>query len=528
MCPKNLMKRFFTIFLILIIFTPTVSLIAQEIPETWMPDPNLRAVVRSRLGLAADVLLTQEGLRELRTLTAINSGISTLTGLEHATRLIKLNLRANSISDVGALSGLTGLKWLHLDKNNISDVSPLSSLTNLRHLGLQDNKISDVGSLSSLRKLTGLGLGNYISDVNGNNISDVSPLSNLKRLHWLYLQNNNISDVSILSNLTELRILDLSGNKISDVSALSSLKKIYWLYLQNNNISDVSPLSGLIKLYWLYLQNNNILNVSPLSSLTNLAVLALHNNPILDTSPLYPLLQHPLFPLFVSIKVSEYPPWDINADGSVDATDSVLVTSALGQSGEAIEDPGTDVNGDGSVDSIDLKLVVDNLDPENRAEGERAAPSVFGGVADLILDSRVRQPLDRETLAVALAGMRVESDGSLKYQRAIAYLENLLAAMRPTQTRLLANYPNPFNPETWIPYHLAETSDVRLRIYDMDGSVVRDLKLGLQDAGFYTSRSRAAYWDGRNNRGEKVSSGVYFYQLDTENHSFLRKMVILK
>ena len=503
---KDLMKHFFTVFLILIAFSPMASLMAQETPEIWMPDPKLRAVVRSRLSLAADVLLTQERLRELRTLTATDSGISTLTGLEHATRLIKLNLRDNSISDVDALSGLTRLERLYLDKNNISDVSPLSSLTNLKHLGLQDNNISDVSPLSRLKKLSGLGLGNRTSDVNGNNISDVSPLSNLKRLYWLYLQNNNILDVSALSSLTGLRLLDLSGNNISDVAALSSLKKLRWLDLQNSKISDVSPLAGL----------------------TNLVVLALHNNPILDTSPLYPLWQRQLFLPLVSIKVSEYPPWDINADGSVDATDSVLVTSALGQSGEAIVDPHTDVNGDGSVDGIDLQLVIDNLDSENPAEGEGAAPSVFGGASDLLFDPSVRQTFDREAIAVALVGMQVESEGSLKYQRTIVFLESVLAAMRPAQTRLLANYPNPFNPETWIPYHLGEASDVRLRIYDINGSVVRDLELGPQDAGFYTSQSRAAYWDGKNDRGEKVSSGVYFYQLNTENHSFLRKMVILK
>lgn len=525
---KNLMKHFFTVFVILIAFSLMTSLMAQETPETWMPDPNLRAIVRSRLSLAADVLLTQERLRELRTLTATDSGISTLTGLEHATRLIKLNLRDNSISDVDALSSLTRLERLYLDKNNISDVSPLSSLTNLKHLGLQDNNISDLSPLSSLKKLSGLGLGNRTSNVNGNNISDVSPLSNLKRLYWLYLQNNNISDVSALSSLTGLRLLDLSGNNISDVAALSSMKKLRWLYLQNSKISDVSPLSGLIELYWLYLQNNRISDVSPLAGLTNLAVLALHNNPILDTSPLYPLWQRQPFLPLVSIKVSEYPPWDINADGSVDATDSVLATSALGQSGEAIVDPRTDVNGDGSVDGIDLQLVIDNLDSENPAEGEGAAPSVFGGASDLLLDPSVRQTFDREAIAVALAGMQVESEGSLKYQRAIAFLESVLAMLHPAQTRLLANYPNPFNPETWIPYHLGEASDVRLRIYDINGSVVRDLELGPQDAGFYTSQSRAAYWDGKNDRGEKVSSGVYFYQLNTENHSFLRKMLIRK
>ena len=98
----------------------------------------------------------------------------------------------------------------------------------------------------------------------------------------------------------------------------------------------------------------------------------------------------------------------------------------------------------------------------------------------------------------------------------------------PDQTALLANYPNPFNPETWIPYQLAEPSDVKITIYNTHEVVVRQLGLGHQPAGIYTNRSRAAYWDGRNNQGERVASGIYFYQLQTDNISSLRKMLILK
>ncbi len=102
------------------------------------------------------------------------------------------------------------------------------------------------------------------------------------------------------------------------------------------------------------------------------------------------------------------------------------------------------------------------------------------------------------------------------------------ASARPEETVLLANYPNPFNPETWIPYHLAKSTAVRVNIYDAQGVLVRALPLGHQTAGYYTSRSRAAYWDGRNALGERVASGIYFYQLQTDAISPLRKMVILK
>ena len=101
-------------------------------------------------------------------------------------------------------------------------------------------------------------------------------------------------------------------------------------------------------------------------------------------------------------------------------------------------------------------------------------------------------------------------------------------ASLPENTQLLANYPNPFNPETWIPYQLANASDVQITIYDTRGMLVRMLALGHQSAGYYTGRSRAAYWDGRNGLGERVASGVYFYQLKTGEISPIRKMVILK
>ena len=109
----------------------------------------------------------------------------------------------------------------------------------------------------------------------------------------------------------------------------------------------------------------------------------------------------------------------------------------------------------------------------------------------------------------------------------------------PRTNLLLQNYPNPFNPETWIPYQLSETAYVMITIYDAQGRIVRSLDLGQQAAGFYHNRSRAAYWDGRNEHGEKVASGLYFYQIymsdkagyQTDGHSDFsatRRMLVLK
>ncbi len=98
----------------------------------------------------------------------------------------------------------------------------------------------------------------------------------------------------------------------------------------------------------------------------------------------------------------------------------------------------------------------------------------------------------------------------------------------PPNSTLLPNYSNPVNPETWIPYRLAKPADVTLIIFNMRGVVVRQLALGHQRIGFYYSRSGAAYWDGKNEFGESVASGVYSYMLTADNFSATRKMLICK
>ncbi len=107
-------------------------------------------------------------------------------------------------------------------------------------------------------------------------------------------------------------------------------------------------------------------------------------------------------------------------------------------------------------------------------------------------------------------------------------LEDLVAYEIPAETALLRNYPNPFNPETWIPYHLSEDADVTLRIYSINGELVRSIDVGHQTAAKYDTRSKAIYWDGRNRFGEQVASGIYFYSLSAGDFSATRKMVILK
>ena len=501
-----------------------------------VPDANLAAQIRHRLGLSTTASISTRVMLDLEELEASSASISNLTGLEHATNLEKLilesnsindisavanltnltrlDLSRNSISDIGALANLTNLTWLELDRISISDISVLGSLSRLMTLFLRDNLIQDISVLGSLSRLTTLILSN-------NNISDISVLGSLSGLTTLSLSNNNISDISVLGSLSRLRALYLRDNLIQDISVLGSLSGLTTLSLSDNNISDISVLGSLSRLRALYLRDNLIQDISVLGSLSGLTTLYLRNNLIQDTSPLYPLLEVNGGKLEVDITVSQYPPWDVNEDGVVDDTDSALVTAALGQSGDDIVNPRTDVNSDGTVDNDDLTLVTDNLD-----NADPIAPSSSGLFT--LLDQETLEKLDPATLEAQLDILRAESDGSLKYLRAIVLLESLLAALRPSETRMLANYPNPFNPETWIPYQLASDTDVQFSIYDINGALVRQLDLGYQRAGYYTNRSRAAYWDGRNRFGERVVTGIYFYQLQTDTMSFIRKMLILK
>ena len=200
---------------------------------------------------------------------------------------------------------------------------------------------------------------------------------------------------------------------------------------------------------------------------------------------------------------------DINRDGAVNIQDMVFIASRFGESGETE----ADVNDDGVVNIQDLVLVAGAIG------GDAAAPSVDPQSLELLNAAEVEQWLEE---ARQLASIDAIS------QRGIAVLEQLLSALTLKETALLPNYPNPFNPETWIPYHLAEPADVMLSIYSVDGKLVRTLVLGHQAAGIYESKSRAAYWDGRNAMGERVASGVYFYTLTAGDFTATGKMLVMK
>ena len=200
---------------------------------------------------------------------------------------------------------------------------------------------------------------------------------------------------------------------------------------------------------------------------------------------------------------------DINGDGVVNIQDLTVVATHFGMVGENQ----ADVNGDSVVDIKDLLLVAGGLN------AEAAAPSAYPLAISMLTAEEIRMWLSQaQQLGLS----------DVTYQKGIAVLQQLLTALTPKETALLPNYPNPFNPETWIPYRIASDADVQVAIYDTKGILVRQLDLGHQMAGYYTNRSRAAYWDGRNGGGESVASGLYFYTLTAGDFTATRKMLVGK
>ena len=211
-------------------------------------------------------------------------------------------------------------------------------------------------------------------------------------------------------------------------------------------------------------------------------------------------------------------PSDVNRDGIVNVLDLVQAAAQFGQIGT---DLSGDVNGDGKVDVSDLGHIGSHL-------GENAAaPTLPIDDSNSTINYHSSAVKHQFQALTALESLNPPSCGA---HIAHNLLKTWLSRMKPsiTETKLLPNYPNPFNPETWIPYQLAEAARVQIRIYDVVGHLVRELDLGTKLAGSYLSKPQAAYWDGGNDMGETVSSGVYFYTLEAGNYRRTRRMIIAR
>ena len=450
-----------------------------------IPDPNLRAAFEKALGKTSGGPISAANMAKLTSLKATKAGISDLTGIGYATKLTYLDLGTNNIADISPLTKLTKLTTLFLRYNSIADISPLTQLTKLTSLNLAFNNITDISSLAGLTKLTSLSLGD-------NSITDISPLTKLTKLTTLKLFINSIADISPLTKLTKLTYLDFFINNITDISPLTKLTKLTTLDLQYNSITDISPLvanTGLGSGDVVRLSQNSLNSES-----INTHIPALRERGV-----------------------------NVNWTQSPKAPSIVLAgrSPALALKGSIV----WEVSG---VNLKDFRVTVKNLSNDHAtmtvaADGQGYQLKVEAGSTGNILVISAQSPDPK----VAVQPLRYTITAA-DVLRGWIQLPALVAYEIPIETVLLANYPNPFNPETWIPYRLAEDAWVTLTIYDQSGQVVRSLDVGHRGAAVYESRSKAIYFDGRNNHGEQVSSGVYFYHLSAGSYSQTRKMLILK
>ena len=530
------------------------------------------------LDLSNNVISDVSPLATLTQLADLNlsyNPISDVSGLSTLTQLQILQFyNCKVISDVSGLSTLTQLNILTLGANAISDISPLATLTQLQRLHLANNDITDVSPLATLTQLTEIDLGS-------NAISDISPLATLTQLEVLRLYNNVISDVSGFSALTQLRSLWLSGNNIADVSPLVTLDlpgtkytnrplglplDLRWNPLSyaslnthipviqakgievgfenraHSALSKISgdaqegtpgavlttpftvkamdengkPMQGVSVTFAVTAGGGRLSRTTTTTDVRGIARTTLTlgqktgRNTVRATAEgiqSFAIFNATCTEASTSLIADVA---DVNNDGAINIQDLVLVALRLGQVGENK----ADVNGDGAVNIQDLVLVAGALD------AAAAAPSAWRHTSMGIPTRAIVEQWLAQTHGLSLTDARS--------QRGILLLERLLATLAPKETALLHNYPNPFNPETWIPYHLAKPANVTLTIYAIDGKVVRRLDLGHQAAGYYQSKSRAAYWDGRNSVGERVASGLYFYTLTAGDFTATRKMLIMK
>jgi len=231
-------------------------------------------------------------------------------------------------------------------------------------------------------------------------------------------------------------------------------------------------------------------------------------------------------------------PGDANNDGTVNIRDIVPLGRYWGKTGEARQEAEiawdiypavpweneaatyADTDGDGMVNAQDVIPIGENW--QLSVEILAAPVAEDAEIEGMITLRRYSEMLE------ALERVPIVTEGIRDLKQALKRLISQKWAQLIPETELLQNYPNPFNPETWIPYQLAQDSEVIISIYDQKGQLVRLINLGVKAVGMYFTKDRATYWDGRNDVGEKVASGLYYYKLKTDNFSAVRRMLIVK
>ena len=525
-------------------------------------------------------LANAKGLKELY---LPGNNVSDLSPLKGLTGLTRLNFTHNGVSDLSPLEGLSNLTWIDLRDNEISDVSSLAELDNLRWVDLSQNTaITDVSTLASLPNLTWMGLAENtgvdpaqlerfsgkISILHSDFVNSAFPEAGPKIVGpwlWAIVSGGGVSNIDLIAKATkgaatEVKVATFGAtegkpvggskwtahnlapiggdniNEMTDALGWGSGSEVYdhvvygSLTFNAPRQQETTMLVGSDDGVRVWL-NGEVVHYNPttrgagdyqdafpvtLKKGPNALLVAVDNRGHGGFSGFFGFAkdaEYKVNPIGKKITV-QLPNWDVNKDGMTDILDLILVGQDFGKAKST--NARTDVNGDGKRNIKDLVLVAQHL---GEPSGVSAAPSVL---------AQSHLKLDPAIIRTWIAQAQLENDGSLAFQRGIANLQQLLTLLTPKKTTLLANYPNPFNPETWIPYQLTEPAAVTLRIYELNGALVRTLDVGHQSEGRYHDRSRAAYWDGKNEVGEFVASGVYFYTLTAGDFTATRKMLIRK
>ena len=271
------------------------------------------------------------------------------------------------------------------------------------------------------------------------------------------------------------------------------------------------PTSGVV-------QTNDSINVDVAFDSTNLSFGDYSADIVISSND----SESPTITVPVSLRVVESLPdlGDVSDDGSVTAYDASLVLQYVVGLIELSLDAQevADVTGDNTISALDAALILQytvGLITEFPREQPSIAPALHPKSQDKLLIEAIEQ---LETISLNTEQKQVlDQLRQLVFQRMI-----------PTHTALLQNFPNPFNPETWLPYQLAKEADVTIRIFSIQGQLIRTLNIGRKGSGLYLSKERAAYWDGQSNTGEKAASGVYFYAIQAGDFNATRKLFILK
>ena len=424
-----------------------------------LPDLNLRAAIETVLGKAKGDSITPSEMAALTRLEAPNANISDLTGLEFATNLTTLKLgpervanewrNSNAVTDLSPLAGLTRLTLLHLPNNSISNISAVANLPHLTWLHLSNNNISD---LSLLVVNTGLGKEDTVY-VRGNPLSYQSI-----HTHIPILQKRGVE--IYFDNQPHPALLKISDDN-QQGAAFTPLSQPFVVEAQDAN---GSVLAGVSVRFAVTAGGGTLSTTLTRTDEKGRAQSTLTLGPNLGTNAVSVSAAGIEVPVtFHAISDTESPPItaDVNSDGSVNILDLILIASDLGNVGTNLA---ADVNGDGVISILDLVLVAGMFD------GAAAAPSAQPQVPETLTAVEVQGWLtDARALQVR--------DPIMK--RGFLVLEQLLVALTPKETELLSNYPNPFNPETWIPYRLAEDAFVTLTIYDLVVRLSVPLTLGI-------------------------------------------------